>query len=158
MSKFDADKFIRAKFELRTKKLEFSPFASMDFDKELTVRALTGVEFAKCLDAKNDQEKREEVAQALMSSQSEEKMDALRKMMGLTNDTTGDLSRRVESLMIGIVSPDIPETKRRDVVLKILEYFVTDFYLVTNEIWNMTGEGGLLKQRHSGKSPQSEPA
>lgn len=82
------------------------------------------------------------------------KAASIRKALGLSDeDVPADVSRRIEMLAAGSVSPALG-ADQRDVAVKLAEAFPGTFYRLTNEIVNLTGQGAELgKPQRSGQTP-----
>jgi hypothetical protein len=65
---------------------------------------------------------------------------ALRKAIGLTNDTPGEIAKRLEMLVMGCVAP----TLELPAAVKLAEAFPIEFLSLTNTISELTGQGYSL--------------
>jgi hypothetical protein len=140
---FNLEKFAAAKFEPRTEKVGPEILADgiksfFDDGDEVcwVVRGLSGREMYYCREA---EKRAKTVATALevLSSQTIQASE-FRKAMGLdAKQTTTDMARRLEVLVLGSVSPEI---KLEHAVL-IAERFAHDFNYLTNKIEVLTGLG-----------------
>jgi hypothetical protein len=83
-----------------------------------------------------------------------DKAHAFRQALGLSNeDVPADISRRIEMLAAGSVSP-VLGPDNRDVAVKMAEQYAGRFYQLTNTIVNLTGQGAELgKPKRSGPTP-----
>ena len=118
------------------------------------VRGLTAAEIGR---ANTAAEKGLDHVKALISAMAgdgSDKAEKMRKAFGLSDDEVPqDVSRRIELLTVGSVSPELGSDKR-DVAVKLAETFPTIFYNLTNQILSLTGQGAELgKPRRSGKTP-----
>lgn len=138
---FNAEKFERAKLEPRRAKLPVPALAAF-FDEgetpEWEVRGLTSVELHKAIEAKNRQGSIESIVKAIAANQ--DQAGAVRKALGLTKDTPGEIAKRLEMLTLGSVSPAIS----LPVAVKLAEAFPIEFLSLTNEISELTGKGAEM--------------
>jgi len=156
----DLGKFQQAKYSPRTEALDVPDLADY-FAKgekvEWVVKGLTAVEVAQTKLAYD----RTETARALIGAlaNDSEKIEAVTTALGLTgSDVPQDVSRRIESLVLGSVSPVI-DAGLRDVVVRLSEVFPVVFYELTNKIDALTGQGQMPgKQKASGATRKSGQA
>lgn len=124
---------------------------------EWTVRSLTASELAV---AKNASERGDNI-KALVEAMAGkgDKASALRKTLGIDDsEVPADISRRIELLSAGSVSPSLGQDNR-DVAVKLAEHYPTIFYNLTTLILSLTGKGSEVgKPKPSGKAEKSEPA
>jgi hypothetical protein len=151
----DIGKFIQAKYSARTEDVkvpDLSEYFADDAPAVWTVKGLTAVEVAKTKLAYD----RTETARALIGAlaNNPDKIEAVTTALGLTGtDVPQDVSRRIESLMLGSVSPKI-DPDSRDAVVKLAETFPVIFYELTNKIDALTGQGQEPgKPKPSGTTP-----
>lgn len=140
---FDLVKFDRAQFEERTievKVPELSDFFDKDEKQIWIVRGLTGHELAKANEAVRANKDIDSILSGIMSETHTEKIDAIRESLGLTDNTPGDLVRRIAALRAASVEPTISQ----EVSVKLADSFPTTFFLLTNKIFELTGEGKTL--------------
>jgi len=152
----DFDKFLNASLAMREATIpvpELKEFFAAD-KPEWTVRGLTAAELARANDAAEAGQSINDLVEALAKG---EKADAIRKLAGVPGkDVPKDVSRRIQMLVSGSVSPLLDE-ETRDVAVKLAETFPTVFFNLTNKIVNLTGEGAEMgKRKPSGKTPKSE--
>ena len=154
---FNADKFERAKFEARRAKVPVPAIADF-FDEgetpEWEVRGLSTVELHKAIEAGNRQGSIEAIVKAIAANQ--DQAGAVRKALGLTKDTPGEIAKRLEMLVMGSVAPAI----ELPAAVKLAENFPIEFMTLTNEITVLTGKGAELvkPQAASPKMTASESA
>lgn len=139
---FNADKFTQAAFRPRTATLDLpalAPFFDDGEPPQWTVRGLTAAEFARSQDAEKRNSSIDMLMGALAAAQSKgEAVDAARKALGLTNaNTPGEVAKRLEMLVAGSVAPVVT----METAVRFSETFAIDFYLVTNKIVELTGQG-----------------
>jgi len=151
---FKKTKFIKQKFESRTEEISV-PALSDWFDKGdkpvWVVKGLTGNELALSQEAAAKNKNVAALAQALVSANQSDKVDALRKIIGNSDDVCSDLAKRLEMFIFGSVSPKI----EMDIGIKLAENFPIEFMQITSKITILTGMGASKsKQKPSGKTPQ----
>jgi hypothetical protein len=152
----DLTKFANATFTQREASIAVPELAEW-FDKGeepvWIVRGLTAAELGRASQAAST---RAATLSALVNAMAGEgdKANEIRKAMGLSDEEVPeDVSRRIEMLVAGSVSPKLTQDQR-DVVVKLAESFPTTFYALTNKITNLTGQGAELgKRKPSGKTP-----
>ncbi len=147
---FNAEKFERAKLEPRRAKVQVPALAAF-FDEgetpEWEVRGLTSVELHKAIEAKNRQGSIESIVKAIAANQ--DQAGAVRKALGLTKDTPGEIAKRLEMLTLGSVSPAIS----LPVAVKLAEAFPIEFLSLTNEISELTGKGAEMVKPAAASQP-----
>ena len=138
---FAADKFERAAFVPRKARVAV-PALSAFFDEgetpEFEVRGLSAVELHKALEASRRQGSVESIVRAITDSG--DQAAVIRKALGLTKDTPGEVAKRLEMLVAGAVNPvlTLPQA------VKLAEGFPIEFLALTNEISTLTGQGAEL--------------
>lgn len=154
---FSAAKFSRASFSPRTARVRvpaLAPFFDEGDEPYLEVRSLTGAELAQTHDAVRRNKDLTELVSGLLSSDSGEKVIAIREAMGIGDKVPDEIAKRLEMLVLGSVDPKLD----REAALKLCEHYAIEFYLVTNKITELTGEGAILgESKGSGASNASEP-
>lgn len=138
---FDAERFERAKFEPRRKRVGVESLA--DFfpegePPEWEVRGLSANELHRAMEASRRQGSIESIVKAMASSA--DQVQAVRKALGLTGDTPGEIAKRLEMLVLGSVSPTI----ELPAAVKLAENFPVEFLSLTNEITELTGKGAEM--------------
>lgn len=156
----DINKFLTAKYSARTESVpvpELADYFADGVDPVWTIKGLTSAEVAVTKQAYD----RTETARALISAlaNNTEKVKAVTNALGLTgSDVPQDVSRRIESLVLGSVDPVI-DAGGRDFVVRLSEVFPVTFYNLTNKIDALTGQGQEPgKPKPSGQTQESEPA
>jgi len=148
----DLNKFINEAFIPRTAEIEVPELqAYFGDDKPLwTVRGLTAAELAR---ANMAADQGGDNARALIEAfaGSGDKVTALRRAAGISDEEVpADVSRRIEMLTAGSVSPALGQ-QNRDGAVKLAETFPTVFYNLTNKILSLTGQGAEVgKRKRSG--------
>lgn len=154
----DLAKFLNESLSQRTATVEVPELKDF-FDEDepkWTIRGLTAAELGRAnLAADRGQENLKALVEAMAGNG--DKAEALRKSMGLSeSEVPADVSRRIELLTAGSVSPKLGQ-ENRDVSVKLAETFPTIFYNLTNQILNLTGQGAEVgKRKPSGKAQKSE--
>lgn len=138
---FDPEKFGRAELKPRTARVDVPALAPFFDEGEVPVwqvRGLTAAELHKAMEAAKRQSNIEAVVRAIASGG--DQAVAVRKALGLSADTPGEIAKRMEMLVSGSVSPavDLPT------VVKLAEHFPIEFLQLTNEITELTGKGSDL--------------
>lgn len=147
---FNAEKFERSKFEARRAKVPV-PALSDFFDEgetpEWEVRGLSAVELHKAMEAGKRQGSIEAIVKAIAANQ--DQAGAVRKALGLTKDTPGEIAKRLEMLVMGSVAPAVS----LPVAVKLAEAFPIEFLQLTNEISVLTGRGADLVKPQAASQP-----
>lgn len=135
---FDLARFERAKFEPRTATVKVDALASFFAEGEAPewkVRGLNSDELHRALEAGKRQSSVESIVKAIAASG--DQAAAVRRALGLSGDTPGEVAKRLEMLVMGSVSPSI----ELPVAVKLAEAFPVDFLALTNRITELTGKG-----------------
>lgn len=138
---FNADKFERAEFLPRTVRVpvpSLAPFFEEGELPEWVVRGLEATELHRALEAGKRQNSVEAIVKAITASG--DQAGAVRKVLGLTKDTPGEIAKRLEMLVIGSVTPEIT----LPVAVKFARTFPIEFLELTNQITDLTGKGAEL--------------
>jgi len=153
----DIQRFLSASFAAREKAVdvpELADWFAPDKPAQWVVRGLTAAELGRVNQAAEAGLENVRAMIEALAGAGTNKAGAIRQAMGLsTDDVPADVSRRIEMLAIGSVSPALGEAQR-DVAVKLSEAFPTKFYALTNHIINLTGQGAELgKPKRSGQTP-----
>ena len=137
---FLADKFDRAEMAPRTKRVPveaLSSFFTLEPDEKpmWEVRGLTATELHRAIAAGQRQNSVESIVKAIATNA--DVAQAVRKALGLTTDTPGEIAKRLELLVLGSVEPKI----ELPTAVKLAERFPIEFMQLTNEIGELTGQG-----------------
>lgn len=150
----DIQKFLNAALAPRQQTLqvpELADWFAPNTDSEWVVRGLTAAELARANEAAQGGLDNMRAMVAALAGDGD-KAQAIRRAMGLAaDDVPGDISRRIEMLSAGSVSPALG-ADQRDVAVKLAETYPVTFYALTNAIVNLTGQGA-----EPGKQPRSGP-
>ena len=143
---FKPDKFMRAEFSPRTEQVKVPSLAAFFGDGDdpvWEVRGLDATELHKALEASRRQDSVESIVRAV--AQTGDQAEAVRKALGLTKDTPGEMAKRLEMLVAGSVAPaiDLP------LAVKLAETFPIEFLTLTNTITTLTGLGYDLVKPHA---------
>lgn len=154
---FDTDRFEHAKFTPRTRVLlveTLAPFFDAGEKPEWTVRGLTANELHRALEAGKRQSSVEAIVAALATKANQ--AEAIRKAIGLTADTPGEMAKRLEMLVLGTVAPTI----QLNHAVKLAEALPIEFLTLTNAITELTGQGADLVKPAAALPPtaNSSPA
>lgn len=153
----DLEKFGREAFAPRTQDVHVPELAQWYGDDKpvWTVRGLTAAEYARCIHAAGDGRERAAALVAALSGGGD-KAEAMRKLAGISEeDVPESVSRKIEFLSIGSVSPEIGSDNRDKVVL-LSEAFPHVFFRLTAAIDELTGKGQEVgKRKPSGKIRES---
>lgn len=138
---FAADKFERAEFRPRTMRVPVLALAAF-FDEgekpEFEVRGLTATELHRAMEAGQRQGSMETIIKAMAATG--DQASAIRKALGLSKDTPGEIAKRLELLVAGSVKPVLT----LPIAVKLAEKFPVEFLSLTNEITGLTGQGADL--------------
>lgn len=154
---FNTDRFEQARFTPRTRVMlleVLAPFFDESDKPEWTVRGLTANELHRALEAGKRQGSVEAIVAAL--STRADQAEAIRKAIGLTADTPGEMAKRLEMLQLGTVTPAI----QLQHAVKLAEAFPIEFLTLTNTITELTGLGADLVKPEAALPPtaNSSPA
>lgn len=138
---FDTALFARSELPPRTAEVAvpaLAVFFSEDESPVWRVRGLTATELHKALEAGKRQGAVDSVARAIAANA--DQVATIRRALGLSADTPGDIAKRLEMMVMGSVSPavDLP------LAVKLAAAFPVEFMQVTNEITELTGRGADL--------------
>lgn len=140
---FNTEKFDRIQFKERIIEVPVPELSEFFDDKEKKiwiVRGLTGHELAKVNEAIQLNKDVESILSGITSETQSEKIEAIKESLGLTDSTPGDLVRRIAALKNASINPTVSQ----EVAVKLADCFPTTFYLLTNKIFELTGEGKTL--------------
>lgn len=135
---FNAEKFEAAKFEARKRRVSVSALAVFFDDNESPeweVRGLTASELHRAMEASRKQGTIESIVKAIAATG--DQSAAIRKALGLSGDTPGEIAKRLEMLVMGSVNPVVTLPQ----AVKLAEAFPIEFLQLTNEITELTGQG-----------------
>ena len=140
---FDRKAFMKAAFQPRLAEVELAGLAAFfpPGSRPLwTVRNLTGDELAKSMEAVSRQKSIDTLVKALSSQAGQ--IEEVRAALGISDDVSAELAKRIEQLMLASVSPTVD----RPLAVRLAEYFPVEFYQLTNKIVELTGLGADVKK------------
>lgn len=138
---FDMAAFERAEFRPRTERVpvpELADFFAPGEPTEWEVRNLTAAEIQRANDAKQRQAAVRTIVDAIATAG--DQAASIRKYLGISNDTPGEVAKRLEMLVSGSVSPRIELQQ----AVKLAEHYPIAFLSLTNHILELTGKGADL--------------
>jgi hypothetical protein len=147
---FDADRFDRAKFVARQQRVMVPALAEFFGEGEEAaweVRGLSSTELHRALEASRRQDSIESIVKAIAASG--DQATAVRRALGLTADTPGEIAKRLEMLVAGSVAPVI----ELPTAVKLAEAFPIEFLDLTNKISELTGKGFDLVKPPAASQP-----
>lgn len=147
---FDADKFERAAFAPRTETVAIPVLAEFFGEgeaAEVVVRGLTANELHLAMEAGARNRNVDAVVKAIASSK--DQIDDIRRALGMSTDTPGEIAKRLQMLVSGSVSPKFSDAS----AAKLAQVFPVEFYDLTNRITTLTGQGGTRVK----PQPSSQP-
>jgi hypothetical protein len=144
----DLDKFLNESFAPRQVTVKVPEIADYFGEDEAvwTVRGLTAAELGR---ANESADRGAENNRALIDALTGDgdKAAAFKKALGISDaEVPADVSRRIELLTAGSVSPAIGIDKR-EVVVRLAETFPTVFYNLSTQILSLTGQGAEVGKR-----------
>lgn len=107
---------------------------------DFVVRQLTGYELAKCQEAVSMNRGVSALVAGLVGDDNAEKIEQIRKTLGVSDSVPDEIAKRIEMLVIASVEPAMD----REMVVKLCANFPVEFYQLTTEITRLTGEGAEL--------------
>lgn len=136
---FDLDKFTQAQLSAREGRVNVPGLAPFFGGAEpvCVVRQLTGYEMARCQEAVKINRDLAGLVAGLVSDSSREKVDAIRKALGVSDSVPDEIAKRLEMLVIAGVNP----AWDREAAVKLCTHYPVEFYQITTEIIRLTGEG-----------------
>lgn len=147
---FDAERFEQAKFAPRTEVVEVPALAAFFGDgepAEWTVRGLNSNELHRALEAGKRQGSMESIIKAMAANG--DMAAAVRKAIGLSGDTPGEIAKRLEMLVLGSVLPKV----ELPIAVKLAEAFPIEFLSLTNTVSTLTGQGFDLVKPEAASQP-----
>ena len=87
----------------------------------------------------------------MLSTSSDDKAEAVKKLVGLDDSVPQDIARRLEMLALGSVDPEAD----LELAVKLCTHFPIEFFSLTNAITKLTGQGAEIKKKRnsSGATP-----
>jgi hypothetical protein len=147
---FNVDAFERAPLEHRRARVAvpaLAPFFDAGEEMEWEVRGLSASELQRAIEAGKSQRDIDSIIKAV--AQNNDKVQAVRKVLGLTQDTPGEIAKRLEMLVAGSVNPKI----ELSTAVRLSEKYAIEFYLLTNKITELTGQGADMGKPAAASQP-----
>jgi len=138
---FQSERFENAVFEPRTESVSvpaLADFFDSEEDAEWTVRGLNSNELHKAMESGATRKTLGKVVEAI--SESGQIAADIRKAIGMTKETPGEMAKRLEMLVAGSVSPKVSWP----MATKLAENFPIEFLTLTNKITTLTGMGSEM--------------
>lgn len=153
----DLQSFLNAALQPRQQRVpvpELEHWLTPGAEAVWVVRGLTAAELARANRAAEHGLSNVRALVAALAGDAANKAATIRQTLGLSDDDVpADVSRRIEMLAAGSVSP-VLGPDNRDVAVKLAEAYATRFYELTNVILNLTGQGADPgKAKRSGPTP-----
>jgi len=151
---FSSTRFMKQEFVPRVEKVPVETLQDW-FDEgeeaQWEIRNLTGRELALSQEARSKVKSLNSALEAIVSDEGEDKLEALRKIMGVSLDNPDELIKRLDMLRFGSINPEVT----LDLSVKLAETFPFEFMKITSRIIIITGLGASsVKQKPSGKIQQ----
>ncbi|MBP8101487.1 MAG: hypothetical protein KAY54_06325 [Burkholderiaceae bacterium] len=147
---FQAERFERAQFTARRQRVPVEALAAFFDEGEPAVwevRGLSASELHRALEASRRQDSIESIVKAIAASG--DQAATVRRALGLTKDTPGEIAKRLEMLVLGSVAPLI----ELPVAVRLAEAFPIEFLSLTNTISELTGKGFDLVKPAAASQP-----
>ena len=153
---FDKKRFMKTNFEPRIEKVpvpDLKEFFEEGAEPVWSVRNLSGHELGKVNEAAQRNKTIGAILDGIISTDAKDKVNAIKASLGLDDNTPDDIARRLDMLAIGSVDPEIDH----EMAVKVCTYYPIEFYLLTNAITKLTGQGAQVKKKQSssGATPES---
>jgi hypothetical protein len=136
---FNSKEFKKVKFVPRSEDISVPILASWFEGPAIwKVRGLEGNELGRCNDlADRNRRAITSIAEGLVSDKSAETVDAIKALVGLSDNVPDENAKRIEYLQAGSVDPicDL------ELAVRINAYFPVQFREITNKILQLTGFG-----------------
>lgn len=153
---FDLKNWRKTSFEARTEQVRVEALADWFEEGDepvFVVRGLNGEELSQVRESVDKNKNVSDIVEAMSSSNSQEKVNAIREMLGVSESVPNELVRRLEQLALGSVDPDLDHEDAKLLATRN----PVEFYLITGKIVELTGEGQQpLKKKDSRQTRESE--
>jgi len=139
---FDVQKMMNEKYSPRTEEIEVPDLKGFFPDGEppvIVVRGLEGEELARVNEHVEKYRALGKLIEGFISSNQTEKISAIKEAMGFTEKVPDDFAKRLQMLVMGAVSPQFAQNE----AVKFAKVYPVEFYLLTNTIIRLTGQGSL---------------
>lgn len=138
---FNSEKFDNTKYKDRIAKVPVPELKKYFADGEemvWEVKCLGANEISIANDAAQANKDIAKIVEALASNNAEEKIEAIKKSMGLpSEDVQTDIARRISMLVSASVNPKCEQ----HTAVKLSTFHGSVFYRITNKILGLIGEG-----------------
>ena len=145
----DLKKFKKTKFTARTQAVpvpDMKGFFPEGDDPVWTVRGLTGYELGRAKERAESNRNVAAILEGVASRSPSDVREAVKKIAGDHTDTPQDVAQRMYMLAVGSVDPvliDEAGNEDLDAVIQLVTAFPVEFYMITNKINHLTGQGHL---------------
>ncbi|MHC4361375.1 MAG: hypothetical protein ACYSTZ_01005 [Planctomycetota bacterium] len=150
---FMGEQYVPREAEVPITEPELKRFFNSDESPVWKVKGLTGNELGRANDVAEKNRDLRAIVEGVMSDNSKQKADALKKLVGISDDVPNDIAKRIEHLVAGSVAPKMDH----QMAVKLCEKFPVEFYTLTTKIIELTGHGHVPgKPKPSGKAKKSD--
>jgi len=139
---FNTNKFEQTTFAQRTADVkvdDLKDFFDKDSDLVWKVRGLSSTEMAIAQESASKNKNILSVIEAISGKNQSDKVDALKELLGTSENVPIDLAKRMEHLVQGSIEPQIDLS----LSVKLAQHFPIIFMLLTNKILELTGLGSI---------------
>lgn len=149
---FDSKRFLATQFIPREEDVPVPDLKEFfgDGDKPVwRIRGLDGYELGSVEEVKRRNKQVESILEGILSAGSKKQAEAIKKLVGNSQDATDDVAKRLEMLVLSSIDPvcDL------DLAIKLLKTFPIEFFDITNKVNILTGKGHVPgKPKPSGKT------
>jgi len=140
---FNVDAFLQEKLVPRTAKVAVPALAnwfSVDDAIVWEVRGLCGEEMAKAQEAAIKSKNISAIVEAVASTLKDEKVNAIKDLLGTSDKVPVELAKRMEMLVMGSVSADVD----LPLAVKLAQHFPVEFMQISSKILELTGLGSAI--------------
>lgn len=140
---FNIQKFKTSKLQFREATIELPElqcFFEADEKPAFKIRNLSANEIAKINDAVRQNKDIGALITNLMSNDSLDKITAIKEALGMTDSVPDDVVKRIATMELGTIEPKFDQ----ETCVRFATHFATQFYAITNKIYELTGLGSLL--------------
>jgi hypothetical protein len=139
MNGFLANKFSDTQFEARREEVPMPcmvDFFEKDVEPKFIIKGLNAIELNASIEANLKQKNVDNIIKAISSDK--DQVESIRKTLGVSNNVPGEIAKRIETLVSGLVFPAFNHA----MAVKFAETFPVEFFDITNRILHLTGMGG----------------
>jgi hypothetical protein len=154
---FNVKKFVATKFVPRTAEVKVESLKDW-FDEGdaavFLVRGMTASELASANEADDNSERIKAVVDALTTNNKSKQKTAFQDIFGFGVETPKDIKKRIIMLTTCSVEPELDQS----LAVKLADVAPIEFYMLTNKITELTGQGSSVqgKSQPSGKTLEPE--